>query len=35
MVDGFANNTAWLDWLTVCGYVGFTVFVAWQILSRS
>ncbi len=25
----------WMDWATVIGYVGFTLFIMWQIFSRS
>lgn len=32
MAWDYSNQTAWLDWLTVFGYVGFTVFIAWQVI---
>ncbi len=25
----------WQDWLVVVGYVGFTLFVIWQVIQRS
>jgi len=25
----------WMNWATVIGYVGFTLFIMWQIFSRS
>jgi hypothetical protein len=24
--------TAWLDWIAVCGYIGFAAFIAWRVM---
>jgi hypothetical protein len=28
-----AIPTVWLDWLAVCGYVAFAIFIAWRIMA--
>ncbi|MEL6224461.1 MAG: hypothetical protein AAFR31_17635 [Cyanobacteria bacterium J06627_8] len=36
MTNGFTDNpTAWMDWTVVLGYIGFMVFIAYQVLTRS
>ncbi len=35
-MDQFTDNpTAWLDRLAMVGYLGFAVFIAWQVMGRS
>jgi hypothetical protein len=36
MENGWAGlPPGWMDWLTVVGYVGFMLFVIWQVIVRS
>ncbi|MEB3213454.1 MAG: hypothetical protein VKL39_19050 [Leptolyngbyaceae bacterium] len=29
------NPNAWMDWTAVLGYIGFMVFIAYQVFTRS
>jgi len=30
--NGFTSLNNWQDWIVVCGYISFTVFILWQVL---